>query len=118
MHRQSPDTVQTLLVGEGHLLELVCTGMPLPCVLDNLCSAFDLEVGEVVSTVLFPDDQEHSMHTIARSAADFGLSVFFCAAILSPRGELLATFESYCYTPRTPISAETKLIEQLTQLAA
>lgn len=118
MYRQESDTRQTLLVGDGHLLKLISTGAPLPYVLDEICSALDVQVGNVVSLVLFLDDDEHFMHTIAQNAAQFGLSVFCSTAILSRSDELLGTFEMYCCFPRGPTPSESKLIERATHLAA
>jgi hypothetical protein len=118
LHRQDSETAPTLLAGEGHVLELISAGAPLPQVLNKLCTALDLQVGNIVSLVLFPDDEEHAVHTIARSAVDFGLFVFCCAAIVSPDEELLGTFEAYSCLPRGPTPSECKLIERAVRLAA
>jgi hypothetical protein len=118
LYRQDSDTIQTRLPGEDRLLELIFTDAPLAQVLNNLCTALDLQVGNIVSLVLFPDDEEHAVHTIARSAADLGLFVFCCAAIVSPDEELLGTFEAYSCLPRGPTPSECKLIERAAHLAA
>jgi len=118
LYRQKSDTVQTLLVGESHVLELISTGAPLTQVLDKLCIALDVQVGNAISLVLFPDDGEHFTHTIAQFAAQSGLSVFCCMAILSLNEELLGTLEMYCCFPRTPTPVEGRLIERAAQLAA
>jgi hypothetical protein len=118
LYRQKSDTAQTLLVGESHVLELISTGAPLTQVLDKLCIALDVQVGNVISLVLFPDDAEHFTHTIAQFAAQSGLSVFCCMAILSLNEELLGTLEMYCCFPRTPTSVEGTLIERAALLAA
>jgi hypothetical protein len=107
-----------LLVGERSLLDLISTGAPLAYVLELICAAFDLQIGNVVSVVLHSDDEAHTTLAIAQSAAHFGLSVIRCAAILSPSEELLGTFEVYCCFPRTPTSSEDKLIERTAHLAA
>lgn len=118
MYRRESDNMQTLLAGEGHLLELISEGAPLPQVLDKVCTALDVQVGNVVSLVLFPDDEEHSIHTIAQTAAEFGLSAFSCTPILSPSDEFFGTFEMYCCVPRQPTPSEIKLIERAAHLAA
>lgn len=64
LHRQDSETAPPLLAGEGHLLELISAGAPLPQVLNRLCTALDLQIGNIVSLVLFPDDEEHVVHTI------------------------------------------------------
>ena len=118
MYRQESDNVQTLLAGEGQLLEMISAGAPLPQVLDRVCTALDVQMGNVVSLVLFPDDEEHTVHTIEHSAAKFGLSAFNRAAILSPSGEFFGTFETYCCFPRKPNLSESELIERAVRLAA
>ena len=100
------------------MLELISAGAPLAQVLNELCTALDLQVGNIVSLVLFPDDVEHAGHTIARSAVEFGLFVFCCAAIVSPDEELLGTFEAYSCLPLGPTPSECKLIERAVHLAA
>jgi hypothetical protein len=117
LYPQESDIIQTLQFGEGHVLELISTGAPLSHVLSNICTALDVQMGNVVSLVLFLDDDEHFMHTIAQHAAQFGLSVFSCTAILSPSDELLGTFEIYSCFPRGPTHNERKLIERATNLA-
>jgi hypothetical protein len=39
--------------------ELIYAGAPLPQVLDKVCPVMDVKVGNVVSLVLFPGDEEH-----------------------------------------------------------
>ena len=107
-----------MLEGEGRLLKWISRGAPLTHVLDALCASLNLQVGNVVSLVLFSDDEEHCRHTIEQYAAQYGLSVFCCAAILSPSEELLGTFEVYCCFPQIPTVSEIKLIERATEIAA
>ena len=118
MYPQESDTMQILHFGEGHVLELISTGAALPEVLDKICTALDVQMGNVVSVVLFLDDDEHFTHTIAQYAAECGLTVFSCTAILSPSDELLGTLETYSYLRRSPTENETTLIERATRLAA
>jgi hypothetical protein len=118
MYRQESDNAQTLLAGEGQLLELISEGAPLPQVLDKVCTALDVQVGNVVSLVLFPDDKEHTLHTVAQSAAEFGLTPFSCTAILSPSEEFFGTLEIYCCFPRKPNLNESELIERAAHLAS
>jgi GAF domain-containing protein len=118
LHRQDSPTAATILVGEGHLLELISTGAPLAQILNEICTTLDLQVGNVVSLVLLPDDEEHAVHTIARIVVEFGLFVFCCAAIVSPDEELLGTFEVYSCLPRGPTLSECRLIERAVHLAA
>jgi hypothetical protein len=118
MYGQELNTVQTLLADEVQLLEMISAGAPLPQVLDKVCTLLDLQMGNVVSLVLLPDDGEHTLHNIAQSAAQFGLTPFSCVGVLSPSGEFLATLETYCCFPRKPNLGENQLIEQAAHLAA
>jgi hypothetical protein len=118
LYKQESDTTQTLLTDEGRILDLISTGAPLAHMLDKICTALDLQVGNIVSLVLLPDDEEHTRQEIAQNAEHFGLFVFCCAAILSPSEELLGTFEVYCCFPRSPSASESRLIERAAQLAA
>jgi len=117
MYRQESDNTQTLLAGEGQVLELISEGAPTPQVLDRICMALDSQVGNVVSLVLFPDDEEHKLHTIEQSAATFGLTAFSCTALLSPGQEFFGTLEVYCCFPRTPTLSESVVIERAAHLA-
>ena len=108
----------TLLAGEGRVLELISAGAPLAQVLDELCTALDLQVGDiVVSLVLFPDDVEHATHPLL-AVREFGLFVFCCAAIVSPDEALLGTFEAYSCLPIGPTPSECELMERAVRLAA
>jgi len=118
MHRQESDNLQILLAAEGQLLDLISEGAPLEHVLNRVCTALDVQVGNIVSLVLFPDDEEHTLHTIARSAATLNLTVFSCTAILSPTQEFLGTLEIYCCFPRMPTLGERGLIDRAAQLAS
>jgi hypothetical protein len=118
MYRQESDNVQTLLAVKGQLVELISEGEPFPQVLDKICTALDVQLGNVVSLVLLPDDGEHTLHKIAHSAAKFGLTLFGCVAILSPSEVCLGTLETYCCFPRKPTLGESELVERAVRLAA
>lgn len=118
MYRQSSDNMHSLLAGEGQLLEWISDGAQLPQILDRVCATLDMQLGNVVSLVLLPDDAEHTLRTIAYSATNFGLTAFNCAAILSPSEVFLGTLETYCCFPRKPTLGESELIERAVHLAA
>ena len=118
MYRPEVDIKRTLLAGEAGLLELISAGAPLNHVLDKISTALDIAVGNVVSIVFFPDDQEHSTQAIAKAAGEFGLSFFCCAAILSSSEELIGTLEMYGCFDRGPNASERNLIERAAELAA
>jgi hypothetical protein len=118
VYRQESDTMQTLLAGEEQLLDLVSADATLSYVLDKVCTALDVQVGNIVSVALLLHDEEHCSHELARNAVLFGLSSFCSRAILSQCGELLGTFETYCCCPRSPSRVEQKLIERAAQIAS
>jgi hypothetical protein len=117
MHRQESDNVHAVLAGEGQLLEMISAGAPLPEVLDRVCTVLDLQVRNVVSLVLLPDDEEHTLHIVAQSATKFGLTSFSCTPILSPTGEFFGTLEMYCCFARKPSLCESELIDRAAHLA-
>jgi hypothetical protein len=109
---------QTDLLGEKNILDLISMGAPLPEVLNNLCTAIDLQIGNIVSVMLLPDDTERDFRTIAKGALQFGLHLYWSADIPLRDEDVLGSFEMYCCVPRTPTASELKLIERATHLAA
>ncbi len=114
----APAKKETLLRGENGILELISMGEPLPGVLNKLCAAIDLQIGNVVSVILPADDQEHDLHTITHSALQFGLHVFWSASIPLLHQDVLGSLEMYCCVSRSPTPFELQLIERVTHLAA
>lgn len=115
-HRQCSHKKETLLRGEATILELISQGAPLPGVLNNLCAAIDLQIGNVVSVILPPGD--HELDTNAKNALQFGLHVFWSASVPLRNEDVLGTFQMYCCVPRSPTPFELQLIERVTHLAA
>ena len=116
LHRQSSGKNGTLLRGENSILELISMRTPLPAVLNRLCAAIDLQIGNVVSVILPADDQE--LHTVTQSAVQFGLQVFWSASIPLRNEDVLGSLQMYCSVPRPPTPFELQLIERVTHLAA
>jgi hypothetical protein len=116
LHRQYSRRKETLLRGEESILELISQGAPLPGVLNNLCAAIDLQIGNVVSVILPPG--EHELDTNAKNALQFGLHVFWSASIPLRDEQVLGSFQMYCCVSRSPSSFELQLIERVTHLAA
>jgi hypothetical protein len=104
------------LRAEKSILELISQGAPLPGVLNNLCAAIDLQIGNVVSVILPPGD--HELHTNAKNALQFGLHVFWSASIPLRDEQVLGSFQMYCCVSRSPSPFELQLIERVTHLAA
>jgi GAF domain-containing protein len=115
---QESDAVPTVLIGEGRLLEMISIDVPLSEVLNRICAALDVQVGNVVSVILTSEDDEHSLHELAEQAVQLGLYVFSCCAILSKDEQLLGTLETYSCLTRRPAVSQTKLIQRASQLAA
>jgi GAF domain-containing protein len=90
----------------------------LSAILNALCIAIDVQIGNIVSLILVSDDEEQDFQVIARSADNFGLHTFCSTAILSERDNLLGTLEILCCDPRSPTAHELELIERVVQLAA
>jgi GAF domain-containing protein len=109
---------RTDLLGEKNVLDLISMGAPLLEVLNNLCTAIDLQIGNIVSVVLLPDDSERDFETIARGALQFGLRLYWSADIPFQDHGVLGSFEMYSCVPRKPTAFELKLIERATYLAA
>jgi hypothetical protein len=59
-HLRSKDTVGSQLAGERHILELIALGAPLPGILNRLCTALDVQIGNVISLVLLTGEANSS----------------------------------------------------------
>jgi len=106
------------LQGEKNILDLILTGAPLAAILNNLCTAIDLQLGNIVSVMLLPDNKERDFKTIAHGALQFGLHLYWSADIVSWDEGVLGSFEMYCCVPRRPTAFELELIRRATHLAA
>jgi hypothetical protein len=116
LRRQSSGRQETLLRGEKSILELISMGAPLPGVLNRLCAAIDLQIGNVVSVILPADNQE--LHAVTNKAVQFGLQVFWSGSILLRNEDVLGSLQMYCCVSRPPTPFELQLIERVTHLAA
>jgi hypothetical protein len=116
LHRQGSGKKETLLRGEASILELISMHAPLPAVLNRLCAAIDLQIGNVVSVILPADDQE--LHKITQNAWQSGLHVFWSASIPLRDEGVLGSLQMYCCVSRGPTAFELLLIERVTHLAA
>lgn len=112
------DPEPIVLLEEARLLELISGGAPLTEVLDKICFALDIQVGNVVSVILSCQDDEHVLHELAEQAVQFGLHVFSCCAILSQSEQLLGTLETYSCRSRSSVVSQARLIQRASELAA
>ena len=106
------------LPGEKRIVELISKGAPLAEILNNLCTAIDLQLGNIVSVMLLPNDTERDFKTIAHGALQFGLHLYWSADIALGDEDVLGSFEMYCCVPRTPTAFELRLIQRATHMAA
>ena len=75
---------------------------PLPGILNRLCTAIDVQIGNVVSLVVLPKGEENQLGPLTKSAMQVGLNVFSSTAILSRDKSVLGTFQLYCCDQRRP----------------
>jgi hypothetical protein len=118
LHARGAGKKQTVLQGEKSILDLISTDAPLAEILSNLCTTIDLQIGNIVSVMLLPDDTERDFKTIAHGALQFGLHLYWSADIASWDEGVLGSFEMYCCVPRMPTAFELELIQRATHLAA
>jgi hypothetical protein len=116
--RRSEGRVQYLLEREERILRSIAVRAPVPQILNEICTALDCQIGNMVSLISLPEDDVASTAEIARHAALFGLHIFSSTGILGGCGEELGSLEMYCCTARNPSSPELQLIERAVCLAA
>jgi hypothetical protein len=109
---------QYLLRAEEHLLQSISSHASLPKVLNEICSALDLQIGNVVSLITLPGDDPSERASLAMNAARFGLHTFCSEGVAAENDELLGFLEMYCSVPRNPTAEEVQLIERAKCLAA
>jgi len=115
--RRYGDAGRGPLVGERQIVELISLGAPLPGILNKLCTAIDIQIGNVVSLISLPDEQEYDLSSITLFAMQFGLNVFSSTRILAGDESLLGTFQIYCCEERHPTLHEAGLIGRVIRLA-
>ena len=117
--RRSPDDrTRYFLRGEEQLLQSMSSHAPLPKVLNEICSALDFQIANVVSLVTLPDDDPSGLAAIAMNAARFGLHTFCAEGVTTENDELLGFLEMYTSVQRDPTAEEVQLIERAKCLAA
>jgi hypothetical protein len=111
-HGSHDDEIQYLFRAEEQLLQSISSHAPLPKVLNEICSALDFQIGNVVSLIILPGDDRGELASIAMNAANFGLHTFCSEGIDAESGELLGFLEMYSSVPREPTEEEAQLIER------
>jgi hypothetical protein len=117
-HDNSDDKIQPVLRHEERLLQSITNRAPIPKVLNEICSALDCQIGNVVSLISLPGDDAGELAAIAMNAALFGLHTFCSEGIIAENGELLGSLEMYSGVPRSPSAGEVQFIERAKCLAA
>jgi hypothetical protein len=111
-NRDSDDRIQYLLRTEEQLLQSISTHGSLPKVLNEICSAIDLQIGNVVSLISLPGDDPGDLAAIAGNAALFGLYTFYSEGIVDENEGPVGFLEMYCSVARSPNACELQLIER------
>src|SRR5579863_2949464 len=114
----SEGKVQYLLEAEEQILRSIAVRAPVPRILNEICTALDCQIGNMVSLISLPEDDVVDTAEIARNAALFGLHIFFSGGIFGASGAEIGSLEMYCCTKRDPFYHELQLIERAGCLAA
>jgi len=117
-HRHPGDDGHRLSAEERQIRELIFLGAPLPTILNKLCAVIDVWLGNVVSLISLPEEEESHICSVAQSATRFSLTIFLSASILASDRILLGTLQIYCCDERSPTPQELRQIERLIHLAA
>ena len=112
------ETTQELSEDEAHILQLIFARAPLAKILNEVCSALNCQIGNVVSVVTLSDGDRFSAAETAHSAVTFGLFGFFSTDIADESGKLVATLDLYSSVSRTPTPNELQWIARAVTLAA
>ncbi|HMI52222.1 MAG TPA: hypothetical protein VK525_11970 [Candidatus Saccharimonadales bacterium] len=104
--------IQYLLKAENQILHSISGRAPVPQILDQICIALDLQIGNMVSLISLPKEDASCLTEMARNASLFGLYIFATEAITAHNGGPLGRLEMYCCIPRNPSSREYRLIER------
>jgi len=115
--RYSADRIQYLLKTEEQILQSISARAPISKILNDICNALDCQIGNMVSLISTPADSAISAAEVSRSAALFGVYIFFSVVIKAESGELLGALEMYCCVSRKPSPPEFQLIERAVCLA-
>jgi hypothetical protein len=99
--RYSENRIQYLLT-EEQILQSISARAPVSRILNDFCNALDCQIGNMVSLMSMPDENASSASEVSRSAALFGLHIFFSAVICAESGELLGSLEMYGCVSRNP----------------
>jgi len=118
IQRSLDGKIQYFLRAEEQLLQSISSQASRPKVLNEICSALDFQIGNVVSLITLPGDDPSERASIAMNAARFGLYTFCAEGVAAENEKRLGFLEMYCSVPREPTAEEVQLIERAKCLAA
>ena len=110
--------VQYLLEAEEQILRSIAVRAPTPQILNEICTALDRQIGNMVSLISLPEDDVADAAELARNADLFGLHIFFSGGIFGEGGGEIGSLEMYCCPARAPFFHELQLIRRAICLAA
>ena len=113
----SGEDIQCFLAAEERILQSISVRVPLRQVLNEICSALDFQIGNVISVISLPDDGAVRLAAIAVNAAQFGLHAFYSEDIAAGNGRTIASLVMYASQPRSPSASELQLIQRAECLA-
>jgi hypothetical protein len=109
--------VQYLLEAEEQILRSIAGRAPVPQILDEICTALDRQIGNMISFISLPEDDVAATTELARNADRFGLYIFYSGGIFDEGGGEIGFLEMYCCTARDPFVHELQLITRAICLA-
>jgi hypothetical protein len=116
--QQSESRAHYLLEAEEQILRSIAARAAVPEILNEICSALDRQIGNMVSLISATEDDVTNTADIARNAMLFGLHIFSSTGIFGECGEELGSLEVYSCSVRDPSAYEVKLIARAACLAA
>ncbi|MGA2097682.1 MAG: hypothetical protein ABSH39_15385, partial [Candidatus Acidiferrum sp.] len=82
----SEGRIHYMLEAEDKILRSISARVPLPKILNEICTALDCQIGNMVSLISLTEGDMANTAETARHAALFGLHIFFSAGIFSAGG--------------------------------
>jgi hypothetical protein len=118
VHRNFAGNIDYLLSAEEQFLQSISAHLPLPAVLNGICSALDCQIGNVISLISLPGCDVSDVATVAKNAERFGLHTFYSEHVIDANNEILGSLEMYSSVSRSPYATEIQLIERAKFVAA
>jgi hypothetical protein len=114
----SEGRVQYQLETEEQILRSIAARAPIAQILNEICTAIDCQIGNMVSLISLVEDKGDGSAEMARNAERFGLYIFSSVGIFGTSGKSLGSLEMYCCVARDASDNELQLIQRAVCLAA